>query len=125
MIRNALAVRRLISASLAVPVAVTLARPASAQDRQKPAGRVGSGTVVRIFETDRFHRCAAGFLASNRNMPRIAFEVGRKYSPGVNAAVSVPINLTVTRVVVAASTWWAPPGATGPGPSYPAVSSRP
>ena len=73
------------------------ATPAAAQYREEQAGRVGSGTVLRIFENNRFHRCAASF--NNPQMLRIAFTASRRYAmsvPAVNAPPGRPLLISVT-----------------------------
>ncbi len=65
-----------------------MASPAAAQYREEQAGRIGAGTVLRIFEGNRFHRCAAHF--ANPDVLRIAFTTGRKYSISVPSVSPVP-----------------------------------
>lgn len=103
MIRNGWAgyrpvARRLAPAAMAL-FAVALAGPAAAQYREEPAGRVGSGTVVRIFEANRFNRCAGTFFDGSRKMLRIAFTAGRRYSlsiPPVTPAPGGPLTIAVS-----------------------------
>ncbi|NKC32419.1 hypothetical protein [Falsiroseomonas selenitidurans] len=74
------------------------APPAQAQYRQEPAGRIGSGDVIRIFENGRFHRCSAAFFDSNRNMLRIAFTAQREYGlsiPQVVVQRGQPLRISV------------------------------
>ncbi|UPY35784.1 hypothetical protein [Sediminicoccus sp. KRV36] len=80
-------------------VVVTHAAPAAAQYREEQAGQVGSGTVVRIFEANRFNRRSGTFFDANRNMLRIAFGIGRSYGlsiPPVTPAPGVPLTIAVS-----------------------------
>lgn len=80
------------------------ARPAAAQYREEQAGQIGAGTVLRIFEGNRFNRCAAHF--PNPEVLRIAFTIGRKYTisvPPVSPVPGKPLTIVVTSASPAAT----------------------
>lgn len=90
------AVRGAALAALAL-FAAGAVTPVAAQEREESVGRIGSGTVVRIFSNNRFNRCSASF--SNPQMLRITFTASRKYGisvPPVRAARGEPLIIAVS-----------------------------
>lgn len=81
--RLSLTGKNVVAVALAGLILV-LSGAAQAQYREEPAGRVGGGSVIRIFEGNRFDRCSGVFLDGNDNMLRIAFNTRREY------ALSIP-----------------------------------